>query len=160
MTDWAAMRKAWAARPLARPGERLAGRSPKALRRRVAAYSSRRVSARARLRARIASSSTAGPDTGVRSPACPSWALYFTNHHHILVERTTESCADLVQHRMSDATVLKASEHLATCIAPSTEAVKGLLRDAEVLPMDEAGRRVRGKVAWAACRLHRASDVV
>ena len=64
------------------------------------------------------------------------------------MERTTEICADLVQHRMSDATVWKASEHLDTCMAPSTEAVKGLWRDAEVLHVDESGLRVRGTLHW------------
>ena len=93
-------------------------------------------------------------------PTVHTWASYFTHDHHIPVERTTESFADLVQHRMSEATVLKASEHLDTCIAPSTEAVKGLLRAAAVLHVDESGLRVRGGVTLAACRLHRASDVV
>src|SRR6266446_9782817 len=70
-------------------------------------------------------------------PTVHTWASYFTNYHHLPVERTTEIFADLVQHRMSEATVLKASEHLDTCIAPSTEAVQDLLRDAEVLHVDE-----------------------
>jgi transposase len=77
-----------------------------------------------------------------------TWAAYFTNHHHIPVERTTEIFADLVQHQLSEATVLKASEHLETCIAPSTEAVQGLLRAAEVLHVDESGLRVRGTLHW------------
>ena len=81
-------------------------------------------------------------------PTVHTWASYFTNHHHIPVERTTEIFADLVQHQVSEATVLKASEHLDTCIAPSTEAVKGLLRDAEVLHVDESGLRVSGKLHW------------
>jgi transposase len=81
-------------------------------------------------------------------PTVQTWASYFTNHHHIPVERTTEIFADLVHHRMSEATVLKASEDLETCIAPSTEAVKGLLRDAEVLHVDESGLRVRGTLHW------------
>src|SRR4029434_3213636 len=76
-------------------------------------------------------------------PTVHTWAAYFTNHHHIPVERTTEIFADLVQHQLSEATVLKASEHLDTCIAPSTEAVKGLLRTAAVLHVDESGLRVR-----------------
>ena len=71
-----------------------------------------------------------------------TWASYFTNQHHIPVDRTTEIFAGLVQHRVSEATVLKASEPLARCIAPSTEAVKGMLRDAEVLHVDESGLRV------------------
>jgi len=77
-----------------------------------------------------------------------TWASYFTNHHHIPVERTTEVFEDLVQHRVSDATVLQASEQLDRCIAPSTEAVKGMLRDAEVLHVDESGLRVTGKLHW------------
>ncbi len=55
-----------------------------------------------------------------------TWASYFTNHHHIPVERTTEIFADLVQHRVSEATVLKASEALSALLEPSIEAVKAL----------------------------------
>ena len=77
-------------------------------------------------------------------PTVQAWAAYFTNHHHIPVERTTEIFVDLVQHQLSDATVLKASEHLDACIVPATEAVKGLLRGAQVLHTDESGLRVRG----------------
>jgi transposase len=77
-----------------------------------------------------------------------TWAAYFTNHPHIPVERTTEIFADLVQHQLREATVVKASEHLETCIAPSTAAVQGLLRAAEVLHGDESGLRVRGKLPW------------
>lgn len=77
-----------------------------------------------------------------------AWAAYCTNHHHIPVERTTEIFADLVQHQLSEATVLKASEHLDACMAPATEAVQGLLRDAQVLHADESGLRVRGTLHW------------
>jgi transposase len=81
-------------------------------------------------------------------PAVNPWASYFTNQHHMPVERTTEIFEDLVQHRVSEATVLKASEHLERCIAPSTAAVKERLRDAEVLHVDESGLRVAGKLHW------------
>ena len=81
-------------------------------------------------------------------PAGKTWASSFTNQHHIPVERTTEIFEDLVQHRVSEATVLQASEHLDRCIAPSTEAVQGMLRDAEVLHVDESGLRVTGKLHW------------
>ena len=67
-------------------------------------------------------------------PVVKTWASYFTNQHHIAVERTTEIFADLVQHRVSEATVLTASEQLERCIAPATEAVKALLREAETSP--------------------------
>ena len=43
-------------------------------------------------------------------PIVHTWAAYFTNQHHIRVERTTEIFEDLVQHRVSEGTVLKASE--------------------------------------------------
>jgi len=81
-------------------------------------------------------------------PAVKTWASYFTNQHHIPVERTAEIFEDLVQHRVSDATVLKASEQLELCIEPSTEAVKGMLREASVLHVDESGLRVTGKLFW------------
>jgi hypothetical protein len=50
----------------------------------------------------------------------------------------------LVHHQVSEATGLQASEDLETCMAPSTEAVKGLWRDAAVLQVEESGLRVRG----------------
>ncbi len=81
-------------------------------------------------------------------PMLHTWASYFPNQHHIPVERTTEIIEDLVQHRVSEATVLKASEQLERCIDPSTEAVKGMLRDAEVLHVDESVLRVTGKLHW------------
>jgi transposase len=81
-------------------------------------------------------------------PTVNTWASYFTNQHHMPVERTTEIFADLIQHRVSEATVLKASEQLDKCIEPSTEAVKGMLREAEVLHVDESGLRVTGKLYW------------
>ena len=81
-------------------------------------------------------------------PVVKTWASYFTNQHHIAVERTTEIFADLVQHRVSEATVLTASEQLERCIAPATEAVKVLLRAAAVLHVDESGLQVSGKLHW------------
>jgi transposase len=75
-----------------------------------------------------------------------TWASYCTNDHHIPVERTTEIFDDLVQHPVSEATVLKASEHLDTCIAPAPEAVKEPWRAAAVLHVDESGVRVEGKL--------------
>jgi hypothetical protein len=59
----------WAGPQWARPVERLAWQSKNALRRNVASFRSLRVSARARLRSRRASSSPVGTETAVRSPA-------------------------------------------------------------------------------------------
>ena len=81
-------------------------------------------------------------------PMVYTWASYFTTQHHVPVERTTEIFADLVQHRVSEATVLKASEELSALIEPSTEAVKALLRDSGVLHVDESGLRVKGQLHW------------
>jgi transposase len=81
-------------------------------------------------------------------PVVKTWASYFTNQHHIAVERTTEIFADLVQHRVSEATVLTASAQLEQCIAPATEAVKAMWREAEVLHVDESGLQVSGKLHW------------
>ena len=80
--------------------------------------------------------------------AVKTWAAYFTNQHHIPVERTAQIFDDLVHQPVSEATVLKASEELSVCIAPSTEAVKEQLRAAEVLHADESGLRVEGKLHW------------
>ena len=80
--------------------------------------------------------------------AVKTWAAYFTNQHYIPVERTAQIFDDLVHQPVSDATVLKASEELSVCIAPSTDAVKEQLRAAEVLHADESGLRVEGKLHW------------
>jgi transposase len=80
--------------------------------------------------------------------AVKTWASYFTNEHHIPVERTGQIFDDLVHQPVSDATVLKASEELSVCILPSTEAVKEHLRASEVLHADESGLRVEGKLHW------------
>jgi transposase len=78
-------------------------------------------------------------------PIGPTWASYCTTQQHIPVERTTEILADLGPHRVSDATVLQASEPLDRGIAPSTEAVQGMVREAAGLPGDASGLRVTGK---------------
>jgi transposase len=74
-----------------------------------------------------------------------TWASSFTNSHHILVERTTELFDDLVQHRVSEATGLKAAEHVDRCLAPATEVVQEPWRASEVWQVDESGGRVEGK---------------
>ncbi len=81
-------------------------------------------------------------------PVVKTWASYFPNQHHIPVERTTEIVEDWVQHRVSEATVLQASEQWDVCIEPSTELVKARLRAAEVMHVDESGLRATGKLHW------------
>lgn len=77
-----------------------------------------------------------------------TWSVYCTNEQHIPVERPTQIFADLVHHRVSEATILKAAEDVAVCIAPSAEAVQELLRHSEVVYVDESGLRVKGKLHW------------
>jgi len=81
-------------------------------------------------------------------PEVKTWAAYFSNQHHLPVERTAQIFDDLVHQPMCDATVLKASEDLCEYIAPSSEAVQEMLRDAEVVHFDESGLRVQGKLHW------------
>jgi transposase len=81
-------------------------------------------------------------------PLVHPWASYLTHQHPIPVERTTEIFEDVVQPRVSAGTVLKASEPLDRWMEPSTEVVQGLLRNAEVLPVDASGLRVTGKLPW------------
>ena len=81
-------------------------------------------------------------------PEVQTWAVYFTNQHHLPVERTTQIFEDLVHQPISEATVLKAAEDLSLCLERSIEAVKELLRDGEVLHVDESGLRVQGKLHW------------
>jgi transposase len=64
------------------------------------------------------------------------------------VERTAQIFDDLVHQPICDATVLKASEALGEYIAPSSEAVQAMLRDAAVVHFDESGLRVMGKLHW------------
>ena len=81
--------------------------------------------------------------TGVKT-----WAAYFGNEHHIPPERTARVIEDLTGHSVSGASLLKASEELSECARPSTEAVKGLLRNAGTLNADETGLRTEGELHW------------
>jgi transposase len=81
-------------------------------------------------------------------PTVKAWAAYFPNQHHIPVERTVQIFEDVVHQPVSEATVLQASEDVSQCIEPSTEAVQEMLRDSEVLHVDESGLRVKGKLHW------------
>jgi transposase len=77
-----------------------------------------------------------------------TWAAYFTNQHFISVERTAQIFEDLLKQRVSEATVLKASEELSECISPAGESVKEQLSKADVLNLDESGLRVKGALHW------------
>ncbi len=83
-----------------------------------------------------------------------TWATYFGNQHYVPLERTAQIIKDLTGHGISEASLLKASEELSESVQPSSEAVKELLRNADILKVDETGLRVKGKLHW----LHVASS--
>jgi len=77
-----------------------------------------------------------------------TWAAYFPNQHYVSVERTAQIFEDLVAHRLSEATILKAGEELSGHVEPAEAAVKAQLCQAEVINADESGMRVKGKLHW------------
>jgi len=81
--------------------------------------------------------------TGVKT-----WAAYFPSEHFVPVERTAQIFEDLVHHRLSEATILKAGQELSHGVEPAVAAVKAQLRDAEVLHTDESGLRINGSLHW------------
>jgi transposase len=83
---------------------------------------------------------------GQYGPTVATGASYFTHYHHSPVERTTEIFDALVQPRVSAATVVKASEQWDRCIGPAPAAVQEPWRASEVVPVDESGGRVEGKL--------------
>jgi transposase len=86
-------------------------------------------------------------------PHIQSQAVYFNAYHFIPLERTGEIFADLYDHPLTDATVLKANAIMSEQVKPADEAVKKQLVGAEVVNFDESGLRVEGKLHW----LHTAS---
>ena len=77
-----------------------------------------------------------------------TWAAYFMNQHFVSVERTAQLFSDLLNHDVSEGTLLKASEDLSEAISPAVEAVKDQLSEAAVLNLDESGLRVEGRLHW------------
>lgn len=81
-------------------------------------------------------------------PGVKTWAAYFSNEHVVPVERTAQIFEDLVHHRLSEATILKAGQDLSREVEPAVAAVKAQLRQAEVLHTDESGVRVKPQLPW------------
>jgi len=81
-------------------------------------------------------------------PRIKSWVSYFNNYHFIPLERISEICEDLFDHRLSEASVLQFNTELAGCVKPSLEAVKEQLIDSAVVHFDETGLRVKGTLYW------------
>jgi hypothetical protein len=79
-------------------------------------------------------------------PGVQTWVAYFLNQHHLPSERAVQIFDDLVHQPVSEATGWKASENFAACMAPSMAAVHELLCAAEVLQVEESGRRIMVKL--------------
>jgi len=77
-----------------------------------------------------------------------TWASYLTHQHFIPLERTAQIIEDLLGHRLSEATVLRAGDVLDRNVAVSVEAVKEQWIASEVVHVDESGLRVLGKLHW------------
>ena len=85
-----------------------------------------------------------------------TWAAYFPNQHYVSVERTAQIFEDLVEHGISEATILKSAEELSGHVEPAAQAVKEQLCQTELINADESGMRVKGKLHW----LHVASKII
>jgi transposase len=75
-------------------------------------------------------------------------AAYFTNYHHLPLDRTAQLFEDVFGQRVSEAVILGANAEGAIHVMPSNEAVKQQLINAEVGHFDESGLRVEGKGHW------------
>ncbi len=60
----------------------------------------------------------------------------------------------MLNHHVSEATILKATNELSKSVLPANEVVKEQLRQSSVLNLDESGLRVKNKLHW----LHVASN--
>jgi transposase len=76
------------------------------------------------------------------------WAAYVQSQPVVPLERTAQIFEDLLNHRLSEATLIQAGQELSGGVEPATEAVKAHLRQAEVLHTDASGLRVQGKLHW------------
>jgi len=81
-------------------------------------------------------------------PIVKSHATYFTNYHHIPLERTADIFEDVFGQRISEAVILDANRDGAEHVTPSNEAVKEQLIESDVAHFDESGMRVTGKGQW------------
>ncbi len=75
-------------------------------------------------------------------------ATYFTNYHHLPLDRTAQLFEDVFGQRISEAVILGANAEGAVQVSPSNEVVKQHLIDADVAHFDESGLRVEGKGQW------------
>jgi transposase len=75
-------------------------------------------------------------------------AVYFSNYHHIPVERTAQIMEDVFGHRISDAVVIGANRECASEIGTAAEKIREQLISSPVANFDETGIRVNGKTQW------------
>ncbi len=81
-------------------------------------------------------------------PGVKTWATYFQTQHFVPVERTAQIFEDWLDHRIAEATLIKARQECAAAIAPATVAIQEPLRQAPVVRFDESGLRVQGRLQW------------
>lgn len=81
-------------------------------------------------------------------PLIKAQATYFNVYQHIPLARTSETFADLYDHPLSEDTIRHANERIEEGVAPTIEAIKEQLREADVVHCDETGLRAAGKLHW------------
>jgi transposase len=75
-------------------------------------------------------------------------AAYFTNYHHLPLDRSAQLFEDVFGQRVSEGAILGANVEGADQLRPSNETVKQQLIEAVVVNFDESGLRVAGKGQW------------
>lgn len=82
-------------------------------------------------------------------PRIQAQMVYFNQYHHLPVERTGEILEDLYGQVVSAATIAAASERVAPCVEPITQAIRAALVLTETpVHVDETGVRVAEKLHW------------
>ena len=77
-----------------------------------------------------------------------AWAVYLNQYQLLPLDRIGELFSDLLGHGLTDAAILSANETMADRIAPTLEAIRTQLRQADAVHFDETGMRVAGSLHW------------
>jgi len=82
-------------------------------------------------------------------PRIRAQAVYFNQHHHIPLARTSEIMEDLYDQRMGEATIIAATQQVAEQVEPVNAAAKAhLIQTDEPVHCDETGARVDKALHW------------
>lgn len=77
-----------------------------------------------------------------------AFMVYLNIHPLLLIERIQQLLRDLIGHSPSESTILAHMGNLHEALAPVEAIVREQLIQSNVLPADETGMRVQGKLQW------------